>query len=554
MKLSKIDINNFCGLRYVKIAVTAPVLMIAAHNGAGKSSLLDAIKLAVTGEPSRVVLKGDYGQMIKEGSKTGDVAVTLDGRDCTYDLKAKKGVAFNHADEMPAMPYVLDATLFAKASLADRRNLLSAITGSTPTPELIIKRLLERGCESTLVEVLKPVLRLGFEASHKEAKNKQKEARGAWGAVTGETYGDLKGGDWKAPRPEFVDEELLAKQEKELAILEADHDSNTQQIGALEQQWRDANNAQAQVTALQEKADLLKRRQDKKANDEKELDRMLTLIASLDVKECPCCQARLITKGGELLQAGLSGLTKELPNYIQARDMFMRAIANDVRDIAESQAAQEQLKNMGALANPALMLPNIESLRIRINAMKAERATLKASIHKLQTDKRALEEASTKESNAATYHANIQAWGKIADALAPEGIQSDLLVGALKKVNARLRQSADDTDWFQISVGADMAITASGRPYNLLSESEKWRADAHLTEMISHLSGLKLMVLDRMDVLGTDNRNTCVQWLDILADEGDVDTIVVAVTLKEKPKSMPASYQVAWIADGEVVA
>jgi hypothetical protein len=427
------------------------------------------------------------------------------------------------------------------------------ITGSAPTPELIVKRLLEKQCDSTLVDVLKPVLRLGFEAANKEAKNKQKEARGAWQATTGETYGDLKGDDWKAPRPEFVDDELLASQEKELATLEADHDSNTQQIGSLEQQWRDANNAQAQVTALQEKADLLKRRQEKKIADEKELDRMLTLIASLEVKECPCCQARLITKGGELLQATLNGLAKELPNYIQARDMFMRAIANDVRDIAESQAAQEQLKNMGELTNPALMLPNIDALRTRIIAMKNERTSLKASSHKMQADKRALAEASTKESNAATYHANIQAWGKIADALAPEGIQSDLLVGALKKVNSRLRQSADDTDWFQISVNADMSITANGRPYNLLSESEKWRADAHLTEMISHLSGLKLMVLDRMDVLGVANRNTCVAWLDILADEGDVDTLVVAVTLKEKPTSIPATFQVVWIEDNEVV-
>lgn len=553
MKLSKIDVNNFCGLRYAKISVTAPVLMITAHNGAGKSSLLDAIKLAITNEPSRVTAKGDYGLMIKEGSKTGDVGVKLDDRDCYYDLKAKKGFAFNHADEMPAMPYVLDSTLFAKASLADRRNLLSVITGSAPTPELIVKRLLERGCDSTLIDVIKPVLRLGFEAANKEAKNKQKEARGAWQATTGETYGDLKGDDWKAPRPEFVDDELLASQEKELATLEADHDSNTQQIGSLEQQWRDANNVQAQVTALQEKADLLKRRQEKKIADEKELNRMLTLIASLEVKECPCCQARLITKGGELLQATLNGLAKELPNYIQARDMFMRAIANDVRDIAESQAAQEQLKNMGTLTNPALMLPNIDTLRTRIIAMKNERTTLKASINKMQADKRALAEASTKESNAATYHANIQAWGKIADALAPEGIQSDLLVSALKKVNARLRQHADDTDWFQISVNADMSITANGRPYNLLSESEKWRADAHLTEMISHLSGLKLMVLDRMDVLGVANRNTCVAWLDILADEGDVDTLVVAVTLKEKPISVPTTFQVVWIEDNEVV-
>jgi hypothetical protein len=362
--------------------------MITAHNGAGKSSLLDAIKLAITGEPSRVTAKGDYVQMIKEGSKTGDVSVTLDGRNCAYDLKTKKGVAFNHADEMPAMPYVLDATLFAKASLADRRNLLSVITGSAPTPELIVKRLLERNCDSTLIDVIKPVLRLGFEAANKEAKNKQKEARGAWQATTGETYGDLKGDDWKAIRPEFVDDEKLASQEKELATLEADYDSNTQQIGSLEQKWRDENSKQEKILLLQGKADLLKRRQDKKVADEKELDRMQTLIASLEAKECPCCQARLIMKGGELLQVSLNGLAKELPNYIQARDMFIRAVANDVRDIAESQSAIEQLEDMKPWINPTALISNIDALRTRIIAMKNERTTLKASINKMQTDKK----------------------------------------------------------------------------------------------------------------------------------------------------------------------
>lgn len=550
MKISAIAASNFCGIRHVDIGITKPVLFLTSFNGAGKSSLLDGIKLAVTSVPSRVTLKRDYGEMIKDGAKAGKVSVVIDGDNCFYDLAKKSGQSFN-VDDMPALPYVLDASLFNKASLSERRNILFAITGRTATPELIVKRLLERGCDSGKVEAIKPILKAGFEAAHKEAKGKTTESRGAWKGVTGETYGDEKSSNWIAPRPEAFDADELAKQEAAFKLIESQHDANAQQLGALEQQWREADANKNKLDDLRQNAAMLERLTMKLEVDEAELLRLQALIASVNAMTCPCCNERLVIKGGELVKVGLIGLAKHIPEYIESRDMVIRAIANDKKGIADAQAAKSELSKLGAAPDLTLMLENIEALRVRLNAIKADRQKAHVALNKLMLDEQALAQANTKTSQAATYHADAQAWSKIAEALAPEGIQTELLVDVLKVVNSRLRQSADDTGWKQAAIDADMNITADGRIYALLSESEQWRVNVVITEMISHLSGLKLMLIDRMDVLDLPSRGQCLGWLDLLASEGDVDTVVVAATLKELPKRLPPTFQAYWLEGGE---
>lgn len=549
MKINGITASNFCGIRHAVIEMKKPVLLLTGYNGAGKSSLLDGIKLAVTGVPSRVKLKKDYGLMIKEGSKAGRIAVTLDGSYYNYDLKEKSGHHLK-IDDCPALPFVLDAKMFADADLEARRNILFFITGKKPTPELIVKRLLERGCESDKVELIKPSLKLGFEAGCKIAKNNTSESRGAWRAITGETYGDNKGDGWIAPLPEDFDVEKLNVLKAELQTVETDHDSNSVQLGMLEQQWREANANQARVIALREKADKLPRYTTKLETDKDSLEQLENTIRAVTAMNCPCCDARLAVKGGQLEKVGLIGLANQLPEYQKSREMMIRAITNDNRDIADAESAKAELETLTTV-DTQTMLNNIDALRIRLNALKADRSKLQAEVFQLEKSKLMQEQATSKTSQAATHHADAQAWSKIAEALSPEGIQAELLTDVLKSVNMRLRQSADDTEWMQVAIDADMSITANGRVYALLSESEKWRVDAHIVEMISHLSGLKLMLIDRMDVLDMPSRGQCLGWLDLLASEGDVDTIIVAATLKEMPKVLPPTFDAYWLAGGE---
>jgi hypothetical protein len=98
-----------------------------------------------------------------------------------------------------------------------------------------------------------------------------------------------------------------------------------------------------------------------------------------------------------------------------------------------------------------------------------------------------------------------------------------------------------------------MSITAEGRIYSLLCESEKWRVDAMIAEAISGISGLGVLMLDRVDVLEPKARPELIRWLHGRAAEGAINTCFMAATLKERPKGMPPTIQVAWLEEGEVV-
>jgi hypothetical protein len=141
-------------------------------------------------------------------------------------------------------------------------------------------------------------------------------------------------------------------------------------------------------------------------------------------------------------------------------------------------------------------------------------------------------------------------------ALSADGIPAEILGEALGPINARLAQSAADADWPRVVLGADMAIRVGSREraYALLSESERWRVDAMLAEAIAHLSGVRLLVLDRFDVLDGEGRVECLEWLHTLADLGEIDTALLFGTLKAPPVNLPPTIAAHWIDQGTVAA
>ena len=60
MKLTHITAQNYLGARAVDLAITTPIMLIAGKNGAGKSSLQEAIRHAIGGDAARVALKKDF--------------------------------------------------------------------------------------------------------------------------------------------------------------------------------------------------------------------------------------------------------------------------------------------------------------------------------------------------------------------------------------------------------------------------------------------------------------------------------------------------------------
>ena len=240
----------------------------------------------------------------------------------------------------------------------------------------------------------------------------------------------------------------------------------------------------------------------------------------------------------------------KLPEYENALKLMQSAVANGKRDLEAATAAQVEYDKVVAEQNDAV--PDVEAMQAKLREITARRDAFRADERKFSDmAKQAAGRAALVE-QVAKLHADVMEWTDISDALSPDGIPAELLAEALDPINEHLRVSASDAEWEPAQINADMSITYGLRPYALISESEKWRADAMIAEAVSHLSGTKLLVLDRFDVLDLKGREDLMYWLDGMAEDGDIDTALIFGTLKSLPAQFLPNIEGFWIENGTI--
>ncbi|EPJ9933294.1 AAA family ATPase [Pseudomonas aeruginosa] len=572
MRITKLEITNFQGLRHAALDVSAPVLLVAGHNGAGKSSLLDAIAMAFNGQPRRVSLKKEMDKLVTEGAKKGEAHVTfLDngGDEQTAWVMLPTGKSAPLADS-PFLPYVLDASLFAALDSKERRKVLFDLTGASASPAEVGKRLKAKGIDLALFEKVKPLLRSGFSAMVGQAKDYASEARGAWKAVTGENYGSEKANGWEPEAPPvIVSEEELESARAELRATAQDLDEAQQTLGSSKRAHADAQARASRITALRETAALADRRRNKLATDEANQDEWSEKVMAAEAAAsgepahqpltCPHCQGAVDLQAGQLVahqppaKVADPEAAKRLEEYRGYLASAQRAVANSRRDLKESEDAAAQAAALEAETAQAPSAEAIANGEQAINELRQARDRQQAKVQSLQEAFNAAAQRQDVIKQAAGFHAEVCAWSALADALSPAGIPAEILADAIGPVNELLQRLSGTAGWSPVQISADIDVTFGGRLYGLLSESERWRCDATLALTIATISGLRLALLDRFDVLDVPARTQqAMKLFQSLAAGGEIDTLIVAGTLKEPMAKTPSWLQAAWINSGQL--
>jgi len=566
MKIRSIHISNFLGARAVDLRLDKPVTLVAGKNGAGKSSIRDALALAFTADMGRVALKKDAANLISEGGESCFVEVVT-GAD-TYGIAITPSGKISDSREgketPAAMPYVLDAQRFARMTDNERRTFLLGLIGVKMDGPSIKERLLAKGCDAAKVEQVMPILRAGFDAAQKEAAAKARDAKASWKTTTGgETWGKDKAAKWQpAPLPDDAEKAGRLHENAVAKTKEADQELGTaqQELGAAKSRVEAHRQALAQREELADKAGRIERIQKKLEIDEAELKEWQAKVD--DARSKAGITPVNPMSPGDFLLRGLARVTSEflelscnhpdfewdtsllnraathiaefrklhgepvcgdspakpdpeaqenLPKYEKALALLQSAVANDKRDLSEAEQAATRLQELDhqAAAEPI----DIELLQARVAELAEKRNGWRADADKYRA---VAEQAASRKAvieKAAALHADVLAWTDIADALAPDGIQGEILAEALEPINEHLRLSAADAEWEPAQINADMSITYGLRDYAMISESEKWRTDAMIAEAVSFLSGMRLLVLDRFDVLDQKAARICCTGL-----------------------------------------
>ncbi|HCF6020803.1 AAA family ATPase [Pseudomonas aeruginosa] len=571
MRITKLEITNFQGLRHAALDVSAPVLLVAGHNGAGKSSLLDAISHAFTGKPGRVAQKQHIGQLITEGAKKGEARVEwLDEsgevQACGVALPSGKG---SPLADSPFLPFVLDASRFAALDAKDRRRVLFDLTGASASPAEVGKRLKAKGIDLALFEKVKPLLRSGFSAMVGQAKDYASEARGAWKAITGENYGSEKANGWEPEAPPvIVSEEELESARAELRATAQDLDEAQQTLGSSKRAHADAQARASRITALRETAALADRRRNKLATDEANQDEWSEKVMAAEAAAsgepahqpltCPHCQGAVDLQAGELVphqppaKVADPEAAKRLEEYRGYLASAQRAVANSQRDLKESEDAAAQAAALEAETAQAPSAEAIANGEQAINELRQARDRQQAKVQSLQEAFNAAAQRQDVIKQAAGFHAEVCAWSALADALSPTGIPAEILADAIGPVNELLQRLSGTAGWSPVQISADIDVTFGGRLYGLLSESERWRCDATLALAIATISGLRLVLLDRLDVLDLPSRSQAIALMRAMTSDREIDSVIVAGTLKEPMAKTPEWLQAVWIEVGHI--
>ncbi len=582
MKITSLTVNNFLGTRAVEVQLTKPVTIFAGKNGAGKSGLAEAIRMALVGESVRVSLKKDYAQLVSEGQEQGFAEVEIDGSKRVF-VTIPDGKSTPAAEYVApaALPYVLDAQRFAKLPSDDRRKFMFGLMGLSAGGAGVKKRLTDKGCDAKHIEAIIPMLRAGFDAACKEAQGKARDFKTEWRAITGETYGEKKAETWAAEAGAF-NSEMLAKLEKQALDLVSSIAEANQCLGSLTADNKRHVDSAERLAELKTKSSkheqiLAKLSLDenqvmqweKKVEETKtqaanarrvglvhDLARALKLVeTSYDVGRSAAL-GQYESEFGNLDLEEVSPNTEassKLPEYEKALQLMKNAVANDKRDLADSDAATKAITELNAMG-PAPDQAEIDAAKSHLQELTVLRETCAKEIVGLKSAESAGAVAIKKTSSARTTHESVAAWIEIADMLAPEGIPGEMLAEAIGPLNSRLAVSSGIAEWAYVTIDKDMQVLATGRPYALLSESEQWRVDAMIAEAISNLSGLGVLVLDRVDVLDLQGREDLIAWLDVLATDNQIQSALIFGTFKSQPSGLPETVASFWIESGVVAS
>ena len=527
MKIERIEVTNFVGLRRCSVDPTA-VTLVAGPNGAGKSSLVEAVRFALLGDSPRVGLKKDLPALLTDGAKDGEVWVTVDGRRVGRSVRTGNLIG-GGVEAADGLPYVLGAQRFADLPVVERRRLLFGLFGVAVSPAGVADELRRRGHGPELIERVKPALRGGFDAAAKEAGRLAAEARGAWRAITGEAYGVKKAETWSAPLPP------LPAELPDVTGAQAAHDEAVRRSGALVARRTARERALESAGRLRALAGTVSRCREEVARLEGGGGGR---ARGTPVGPCPACRTELAFAGKGLVRASECGGADAAPAH------EVEAARARLRDAEAAAAALPEVERLieGDDGGDAEALAELDRARVRLEAVQATARAYDAALE-------AREAASARTAKATGHHEEAVCWAALEADLSPDGLPAAMLARALGPFNERMVASHAATGWPLVQVTADMDVRAGGRAYGLLSESERWRADAVLAEAIAHAAGLRLLVLDRFDVLDLPGRGRLVRWLAGLSAE--YETIIAAGTLKAPPGALPPGMSVAWLGAAE---
>ena len=602
MKITSIDIRNFLALDEVTLNLQAPVNIMAGVNEAGKSSIRDALQVALTGQARGFKKHEDQAYLIREGAKAADIKITLaDGQTITWHKTPK--VAATRTGPIPedAVMCSILADPLHFLSLEDkarREVLFRLLPGLNPDAQAIFNHLMACLIEKDAIQltpdgaILPPIkpesleqmasmaVSQGFASAETEAITRRriaKRTRDDAQVQEPETKATIGGVLRILPDIQAVDVEAG------LSTIRTERDKLQQKRGKVEAQADELPELEAALANLEASPpdapdpdrpveDFAKALEINRGILEKCREKVAAMTEGADSKNFPAlCPAHNI---------GCPSAGKEAVKGTKPKDVDPAALEKAQSDLTEQEKEVGLIETDLAAARLALatyddytkqrqvLVGKIAKLKEahtqaqdtatiddQITALDLRMKTgyeLLDAVREFWRKKGAAETAAAKIAQA---EKEIALYDALAKALAPDGIPSQLIAEALGPVNERLAFASgflfpDIDEHAPVHLTQDLEVCRGTAPYAILSKSARYRTGIAFQVVLAQLAGARLLMVDEADILDPPNRAQLIELL--LAVEDDFDRIFVFATSDHADPTPIPELAVWWVQDGQV--
>jgi hypothetical protein len=557
----KVRIRNLLGVTTADMVIPETgIALVAGLNGAGKSSVLEAIRCAALGTHATrgVTTKRAAETLLHDGAESG--SATLDWGTGSSRVSWPDATATTKGTPRDLGTGLgIGARLWMSLEAKARQAEFAARFGGEPTVE-DIEAFLEAfdGGDATKAEGLhQRVAEQGWDATLLAAKEKATKLKGGWEQVTGDRWGPEKARVW---RPAALDpDEPYLPEETAAAVAAA-----REKVAALEARGTVEGAEMVRLRGLAAEFDARTKAVEQAREAQRPLDAACEALLARKPPEpgaagaprhkCPHC--------GKPLQVGRSAngaLVVNAPSAAEASEEA-RKKAEAAFSAWQGETDEAQTVARAAQATIEELVAEVrESARARDQLEKLREAGGRAKPVDLAAARTALTEAEAINSGV---QAMLRARGLFNDwalcqpliaALSPDGVRRVVAARALEAVNADLATVSAMAGWADVALTADLDLTLGGRLYPLLSESEQWRADTTMTLVLAKREGAALVTLDRLDVLERSCRPGALR-----AVVGWGIPAVIAVTAPDRAQGTLPGLKAAgagacwWVSDGEM--
>ncbi len=513
----RLTVENYRGIKTASLTIEG-IALVAAPNASGKSAIAQAAGAVLTGQPVPIpgVQKMMAGMLVRMGASSGFAALESDEGSARVEwpraVYKTKGAPIQISAIAAGLESLTGPEPLSREESKRRTELLTTLLNAEPTLDDVTKYLKREGItDSVAASIWETIERQGWEGAHAQAKETGSRLKGSWEAITGERYGTKKA---EAFIPRDWEPELSGASEQQLQAALTDA--------------RDTLDGMIAVAAVDdaERARLESLAADHEVHEAAEVEAKAALQAALSeyeaaqaaqralrnphedapTHECPHCKGALVVAGGRIL-VPTPFTEDDVKNWEIASDAITNARARGVE-------ARERLNAASAVARES------KSAKEKLTALAAGNSTQ----DQVERARQAVQYAQSRlsafacKTKADRIHNSITQNAVIVAALDATGIRQSTLASRVSdfaaEVVAPLSAAAR---WGRIEFSTDLGISYDGRPWQLLSESERYRVRVLLQVAVAVQDGSAALVIDAADILDKPGRNGLVSLLRYVA-------------------------------------